>query len=124
MAAVGGTYYSFCLVRRMALPPDSRVTRELSGGGEATLPHGLRPLAAELRVLLSSLESLHAASLEIYSKGQTDGRQAAYQTLMGPATKDLGRWLSRVEALDAEARGEAFDRGASVETQGACWHSM
>ncbi len=94
----------------MALPPRSQAAlASQDGGAEETLPHALRPLAADLRVLTASFESLHTT-------GITSFGSAVDVSAMQSAELDLWQWMSAMDSLEAPANAVALDRGASLDT--------
>ena len=103
-------YRDFSFARRMALPPRSQAAlASQDGGAEETLPHALRPLAADLRVLIASFESL-------YTTGNTGFGPSVDVSAMQSAELDLWQWMSAMDSLEAQAKAEALDRGASLDT--------
>ena len=108
-------YWHFSFARRMALPPRSQAAlASLDGGAEETLPHALRPLAADLRVLIASFESLHTMGIGEDVLINVDGE--VYVSAMQSAELDLWQWVSTMDSLEAQAQAEALDRGASLDT--------
>ena len=103
-------YRDFSFALRMALPPRSQAAlASQDGGAEETLPHALRPLAADLRVLIASFESL-------YTTGNTGFGPSVDVSAMQSAELDLWQWMSAMDSLEAQAKAVALDRGASLDT--------
>ena len=103
-------YRHFSFARRMALPPRSQAAlASQDGGAEETLPHALRPLGADLRVLIASFESLY--TMNITRRDPSEDVSA-----MQSAELDLWQWMSTMDSLEAQAKAEALDRGASLDT--------